>query len=400
MISRFLKFAGFLLIVFCVVDLSYAQDRIILVRSDSTVAKTINGRTVRQVIGSVHWYNPGRELHIYCNTTDIISSEDRYVLKGNVKITDPEKILLSDYMYYRQDKEEAYSPGPFHYTQILDNRQIKSDQGTYFYEEERLLAIGNVVYTDSSRTVFADTIEYFENKEYVNARGNVVINDNEVDGLAVADYVEHYIDSEYTLMTGSPRIVVADTAGADSLYISGLKLEFFGGDSSRFVVTDSAVIEKGNLTAKSMSAVYDQKASVIFLRIDPVIYQGSTEISGIEIDLTIVENTITEVTVRDSAVAFMEADTTGAYDYLRNVLKGSVINLYLEDNRITRILSTRNASSTYYYFYENEPERKYLVSGESIELFFEDGKIVSSKSFHDNLTIIPKYLLTEIRNKK
>jgi len=376
-----------------------AQDMLKLVDPATIESRTVGGKTVTRVFGNVHYYIVERDLHIYCDTSDYYPDEARYVLTGNVKIADPEKALFSDMMFYLNDSKEAYSPGRITVKQFTHNRKLTAQSGSYFYTEKRLYAEGNAIYTDSLRTVYADRVEYFENEDKVFAEGRVRVIDHGNSAAATADSAKYYQQRSYSILAGNPRIAVADTAGSDSLYITGLTIEYFGGDSARFVVTDSAAIQKGALTAKSRVAIYDRAASKIYLRDRPAIIHKSTEVYGRLIDLFVKDNTITEVVASDSATALMQADSSGRYE-LKNILSGKTIHIYLENESITQVIATRNAASTYYNFTEEHKlNGASYDSAEQIILTFENGELVWISISQDNMKYVPRHLLTKIRKR-
>ncbi|MFC1729380.1 LptA/OstA family protein [candidate division KSB1 bacterium] len=398
-----MRYAGITLlaaVTCCVIHSATAlgQDRIELRSSDLGMRESVDGKIVDRVFGNVYWYNPERDLHIYCDTTEFFRNDQRYILLGNVTIVDPEKILRSDKVLYFQDIEEAYIPGPFIYREILHERSLTADRGTYFYGKEQLNAWGNVIYADSVRTLSADSAVYYEAEQIGSVFGNVRIKDNSRDAVADGEFGEYYQKENYTFLTGSPRIAIADSTSSDSLIITGLKMEYFGGDTSRFVVTDSAVITKGSLSAMSRIAIYDRKDSVIYLRDNPRILQDSTRINGTEIDLIVAGETVNEVIVREEAVAVMPADSTGIYD-CENVLSGKTLHFFLEDGEIRKIIASKNAFSDYYQFSQDDLIGKHILSGEQIILYFSNGVVDSLISDFDKSEFVPKRLLPDIKKK-
>ncbi len=376
-------------------EAAFTQSVIRLLRSDRAVTRTVRGNTIHRVIGSVHWYIPERDVNIYCDTTDIFREEQEYILLGNVKIIRPDEILESNKVIYKQEIEEAYSPGNFVITRLENKSELTAETGTYYYEQGKIIAEKNAVYRDSSRILYADRLEYLEEEEFGIGDGNVRIVDLSQDGIATGSHVEYFGKSDSGLLTGSPRIAIADSAGTDSLFVTGIIMEYFGGDSSKFIVTDSVNIRKENLKANSRTATYDKLSSTIFLRDNPRIEQDSTEIFGVAIDLKIENETVSEVIVIDSAVALSPADSTGRYD-LKNLLSGNVIRIFLEDNLIRKITASKNAVSEYYAFSNNELEGKHFLSAEQIILEFKDGKLDRLLSDMDKHKFIPKSLLKEV----
>ncbi|KPK92034.1 hypothetical protein AMJ80_06930 [bacterium SM23_31] len=379
----------------------YAQKNIKLIKSSKTEIRNVGGRTIIRVIGPVHYYVPERNLNIFCDATDNYKDEGLYILSGNVKFIDDEKRLISDIIRYNAVTEEAYSPGPFTYFEFASNRMLQADKGTYFYAENILIAEGNVEYSDSLRRIYADQLEYFEKEKYIDASGNIKCINYEQGAVATARMGKYREKEQYGILTGESRLAIADSAGTDSLFITGKQMEYFGADSIMFIVSDSVAIRKGKIEAYCQQAAYDADASVVYLRINPKIEHESTTIYGREIDLVIRDETLTEVVVSDSAIVLTGADTTGLYD-LKNELKGKVINLYFDGENINKVVAKQNAESEYYSFdNNNELQWKNVSSCGEIVILFKNGytnKIIYSPDVVGE--IIPKSLLPEIKKKR
>ena len=378
----------------------YAQKNIKLLKSNKTEIRTVGDRKIIQIIGPGQYFNPERNLNIFFDTTDVYKDEELYILRGNVEIIDDEKSLMSDMLQYNAITEEAHSPGLFTYFEFESNRMLQADKGTYFYAENILFAEGNVEYSDSMRRLFADQMEYFEEEKHIDASGNIKCIDYEQNAVATATNGEFMEKEQYGILTGEPRLAIADSAGSDSLFITGKQMEYFGADSIRFVVSDSVTIQKSQLEAYCQLAAYDAGASMVYLRLKPKILHESTTIYGREIDLVIRNETLTEVVVRDSAVALMNADTTGQYD-LQNELKGKVITIFFDEENIYKVVATQNAESKYYVFNNNDLQGKNVTSCGQIVIIFENGNVSKTIASPDAIgEFIPKSMLPEIKKKR
>jgi len=390
--------AVLVLIVF--LEAAPAQERIVLKHFDKLDKITIGEKSFHRLTGSVHYYIPEKNLNIYCDTTDYYPDEELYILRGSVKLIDDEKSLMSDMIRYNTITEEAHSPGPFTYFEFESNRMLQADKGTYFYADNILFAERNVEYSDSLRSIYADQMEYFEEEKHIDASGNIKYIDYEQNAVATARNGEFMEKEQYGILTGEPRLAIADSAGSDSLFITGNQMEYFGADSIRFTVSGSVTIQKGKIEAYCQQAAFDVDASMVYLRLNPKIQHESTTMYGREIDLIIRDETLTEVVVRDSAIALMDADTTGLYD-LQNELRGKVINIYLDEENINKVVATQNAESMYYVFNNNDLQGKNITSCGQIVVIFENGNVSKTIASPDAIgEFIPKSQLPEIKKKR
>ena len=382
---------------------SSAQEQVILKKAEQFQGAVVGGKNVTIVVGSVHYYVPGKGLNIFCDTTYVYREDELYILKGNVRLIKDEKSLLSELIRYDAVTGEAHSPGPFTYFEAGEGRSLKADHGTYFYGSDVLKAEDNVVFTDSLHTVYADTLDYFDEGKRITASGNIRFFDHEQNAAGLAQYGKYIEEGKYGMITGDPRIAIADSAGSDSLYIYGRVMEYFGGEGTKYIVSDSVTLQKGALAAYCQQATYDAGASMVYLRVDPMIEQESTEIFGNEIDLVILNGNVIEVLVRDSAVAFTDADTTGQYE-LKNELRGKTIDMYLDGESIYKIVATHNAESIYYRFDPDQQEEligKNVSSSGQIVIFLKDGYLSEIKSVNGIVgKFIPKSRLPDVKKKR
>ncbi|MCH8285884.1 hypothetical protein IIB79_05070 [candidate division KSB1 bacterium] len=379
---------------------SNAQNSVVLINAESLRGVVQDGKDVSLVIGEVHYYIPDKNLDIFCDTTYVYRQEEIYILRGNVKVIDNEKSFISDLLTYNALTEELHSPGRFTYTEFATNRNLTADTGTYYYENNNLYAIGNVVYTDSLRILFADTLDFLDEGFEVIPRGNVRYEDFEQNAVVTSQSGYFRNDENFGFMSGKPRLAVADSANADSLIIAGELMRYFGGDSAKFIVTDSVVIQKGELFAESRLATYDVAASMVYLRHNPKIKRRDTEIFGSEIDLILVENELTEIVVRDSAYVLTDADTSGTYD-LKNVIRGKTITIHFANEEIYKIVAIQNAESEYYDFDDTELRGKSVSLSGQIVILIDDGKVTSINLSNGALqNFIPKNMLPGLIKKK
>ncbi len=396
--SWFILVAGLILAVFS--GPLQGQDRILLKKADEVAGQTIDGQNATLVIGSVHFFVPERNLDIYCDTTFIFSETSTYILSGNVQLIDTVRVLHSDKVHYNMVTEIAFSPGPFLYTEPVTNRILTADSGKYYYKDRVLVAEKNVRYREGFRELRANKMDYREVAQEVRAEGDVLFYDLVRNVTATSQYGEYFQNEGYGKFTGGPLIVQPSIIGTDTMYISGKTMEYFGGNESRFVVTDSVSIIRCSVEGLSNKATYEFDQSKVVLEDNPMILHESTEIYGSQIDLLLQNNVLKEVVVIDSAVAYTVADTSGRYS-IKNELHGKIINIFLKDERIERIVAIQNAESIYYSFENNELQGKNVSSSGQITILLENGQLNEIKSVNRVIgEFTPASMLPEISNRK
>ncbi len=374
MIRLLSKYAFILLIVCFYTSYGICQDVIKLISSESMNLQRTPQGMITIVKGPVHYYLPDEDLNIYCDETEVHESKNLYILKGNVLIEDPDKTLQSNLIEYSELTKIAYSPGAF---VLRDSAgELSADKGEFDYEKNILRANGNVEYLSESKTLDADSIIYHQEEEMAFAFGSIRLSEFEQNAVGYGEFAEVYLDRDNGRLHGDPRIAIADTADTDSLYIFGEYLEYFGGDSSKFIVTNNGRFIKGEIEAVCDSALYEDRNEMIYLRKNPRILYRMNRVVGEEIDLYLKEREIDRVLVSKNAVAYSPSDTTGIIKK-DNELKGNTITLYFIDKIVNKVVASQNAESLYYIVQDGVLSGKHLVTGEQIIFNFVDGEFNS-----------------------
>ncbi|MFC1493401.1 LptA/OstA family protein [candidate division KSB1 bacterium] len=353
---------------------AYCQDVIRLISSESTSMQRTQNGMITTFKGPVHWFIPEEDMHIYCDETEVREYEDLYVLKGNVLIEDPDKTLQSELIEYSELSKIAYSPGAFVLRDSVG--EMSAERGKFDYEKNIIRANGNVKYLSELRTLDADSMVYFQDEEKVLVFGNIRLFEFEQNAAGYGEYAEVLLDQDYGRLQGDPRIAIADTSDTDSLYIYGEELEYFGGDSSKFIVRNNARFIKGEIEAVCDSALYDSENEMIYLRLEPRIYYRSNRVIGDEIDLYLKDRELDKVLVSNNAVAYSPSDTTGTVKN-DNELRGNTITLYFIDKIVNKVVASQNAESLYYIVQDGVLAGKHHVRGEQIIFNFVDGEFNS-----------------------
>ncbi|MCB0711493.1 MAG: hypothetical protein KDD67_04095 [Ignavibacteriae bacterium] len=192
---------------------------------------------------------------------------------------------------------------------LSDSGRIHADRLTYWRATEQSFAVGNIrlVSLKDSSLLTCDTLRHKPQVETF-ATGHVALTSEKESAVLTGDSLQHLPSKDYTVVTGSPKLVQADstvrpllpssegtvdstslppdssgTAQAptnldtiqrgDSLFtvkrdtteITAQKLERFAGDRKEFVATGNARMKRGDLEARSGIARFFDDEEVIAL---------------------------------------------------------------------------------------------------------------------------------------
>ncbi|MGE3800975.1 MAG: OstA-like protein [Candidatus Kapaibacterium sp.] len=190
---------------------------------------------------------------------------------------------------------------------ISDSGRINADRLTYWRATEQSYAVGNIrlLSLKDSSLLTCDTLRHKPKVETF-ATGHVVLTSEKESAVLTGDSLQHLPAKDYTVVTGSPRLIQADSTvrpllpssegivdtlppdssditraptnldtiqRGDSLFtiqrdtteITALKLERFTGDRKEFVATGNARMKRGDLEARSGIARFFDEEEVIAL---------------------------------------------------------------------------------------------------------------------------------------
>ncbi len=393
MYTSLLKYSSILFAIFALSSDLFAQNIYRVESADDVTQRVRNGQTVLTAKGNVHMIDAENNANVYCDELVNYRDSGFYILKGNVQFEDADKILSSQFINYDEKTGLAVSPGEFYYEDSTG--VLTAETGQYDYKKDILRAEGKVYYRSDVRELRSRTLEYFKEEEKANLVGDIHYIDNEQHAIAFGDTADLNLKDDYGKIYGSPRLIIADTSSTDSLYINGEIMEYFGGDSSKFIVTDQVDFMKGELSGTCNKAEFNETSSMIYLRIQPEIFSDDTRMTGDEIDLYLKDKEPEKVVVTNNAVAYTAADSTGNIKK-DNELKGKTLTLLFEDKIIYRVIASQNAESLYYIVENGKLMDVHTVSGEQIILDFKDGKVKKITAEND---IRGKYLIGTKKGK-
>ncbi len=127
----FLLFAG----------ISFAQEKIELKKSDKLTGKTVDGKSIREAIGNVHFVQGN--VDVYCNEAIQFIDDNKVELRGNVKIYQDTLSLFTSKATYYGNEKKAICEGSV--TLKDKNATLRADNGVYFFNDAKAIFNGDVI---------------------------------------------------------------------------------------------------------------------------------------------------------------------------------------------------------------------------------------------------------------
>ncbi len=184
--------------------------------------------------------------------------------------------------------------------------RIRSDSAVVHEEQGRNVLVGNVRFTSEGRDLTATNADWYNREGRLFARGNVVFRDlsagTEVRGdtLTYLDDQRGTRDELVTVWGGRPSAVLpteaADGETGDPYRVVANRLRFMG---ERYFWGDGAVeVDRGELTARADSLVYDRQSGSLILNRDAEVVRGEVSARGGNLNLTFVDGTLRQLVAR------------------------------------------------------------------------------------------------------
>ncbi|HRE42056.1 MAG TPA: OstA-like protein [Ignavibacteria bacterium] len=419
-------------------SLTYAQDVIELKNSDKLTGKVIDGKSVREAEGNVHFVQGN--INVYCNSATQYIDENRLVLSGNVRIyQDTLTLLTSRGVYYGNDKRAI---GEGSVTLKDPNATLTANRGTYFFNDakadfkgnvkvenkdyiitsneliyfrntEDSFAKGNVVViTDSavikadfidflkrsgitnayinaqidsdSTIINADTLKNFSFEKKSNASGNVKIKNLSNNVLLIGNYAENFEVTNYSYISGNASLIQVENF-IDSLFIYSDKMEAYRNLPEYYKASGNVEIIRNDFLSKSGYAYYFIETETVALQDKPVLWQNNSQMTGDSIYAELPGKVLQKITVNkiqespNSSESFLISisDSVNFTDRY-NQVAGNKIEILFENEKLKDVNVYNNSKSIYFVYDESgKANGVNRVTGENMNIIFDnDEKVI------------------------
>jgi lipopolysaccharide export system protein LptA len=350
-----------------------AQRRTIEVENaDSLVGRVIEGMEVRELIGNVRFSQ--ERVHVACDRALQFIESGRVDLTGNVVVHDDSVVLSAPRGVYHRDERRAEA---FDEVDLYDGHvRISSRYGQYFVNPRIASFRSDVRVRDTSSTLIADSLTWFRDERRSEALGAVVV-ENADDHVTIrGGRFENTVRPPYSRMTVDPVLVQFDTTGAgriETLVVRSRVMESFRDSVRRLVASDSVEIARGSLSGIGGRAVFFTEGDSINLRSTPVVWYGTSQITGDSMNIYLDRRRLREVLVMGNAVAGSQADPRrpGRFDQMT----GQTMRMEFEAQELQRIHVDVRAISIYHLFDDTTANGLNRTSGDRLVVRFRDRKV-------------------------
>lgn len=331
-----------ILIIFLNPKFVFTQSGLELIHADKQVTKEVNGESLHMFEGNIHFRQD--TLEMYCHDAVLFEEKNKLEFSGAVQITDGHRRL-----------------------QALRIDYFTKDRIAYCYNRVRIKTL--------SDSMYAEYLKYNFKTDEAEAEKNIYIYNAENDVQIWGQYGIYNPNTKHNRIRENARFTKVDTSSGDTLNITALQLEYFGGENKRAVAIDSVEILQGALKAICDSAVYYTETELVSLFESPFAWYEDNRLSGKYMDAQFDSLKLKEIIVTEEAKAVSIVDSINNKE---NILTGNVIHFIIESNKPKIVTAMENATSIYYLQTEDKKDQgcNYATS-DTILVYFVEGKLDS-----------------------
>lgn len=417
-----------------------AQERVELKHADQLSGKTVDGKTVREVSGNVHFIQGN--INVYCNSATQFVDENRVVLigdvrilqdtlsiftsrgtydgnskvatgeggvtlrdpnatlranrgtytfndgkavfTGNVIIVNPTYQITSSALTYMRFSEDSYARGDV--TVTTDSAIIKAESIDFLKRQGKTVAFQNASINSDSTLITADTLTNFDFEDKSFANGNVTIVNLKNNATVKGDIAENYERNNYSKISGNVRSMQIETENnkSDTTFIYSNFMEAFRNSPETYTATENVEIIRGDFAAKCGHAVYFRDDETAALSIDPIVWQDNSQMTGDSIFAELPGERLQTIYVKklvgleNSKFSFLiTQNEEPGFDDRYDQVSGTDITMRFENDKIDQVDVTENANSIYFLYENNLANGLNKAEGDNMFIYFNDDEKVS-----------------------
>ena len=299
---------------------------------------------------------------------------DIAVFQNNVVLNNKDFDLYSDTLKYETVKKIAYILGPSDI--IQDSTRLYSEYGWYNTIKENAKLIDNSHIRDlAGRRLSADTLFYNQKTGEAEGFTNVALRDSAQSLLLNGGYGIYNEKTNKGFVINKATVI--DFSSTDSTFITSDTIFY---DSSDYVTHLKAYynVQTWNIDFQSLcdSLYYNSKDSTAQMFGNPILWNGSNQITGETIKMYTKGENVDKVEIIGNAFLYSKDDTIAI-----NQVSGKIITAYLEDGKLYKAHVNGNAISVYFVEEDSdstktETPKDYVginrAESSELHIYFED----------------------------
>jgi len=316
----------------------------------------------REYIGNVR-FQQGNVI-VTCDRALHYNALNRADLYGHVKVIQGTMTLLAPFASYDGNNFTTDAHGGV--TVIDGNRTIKSARVSYSTKAHVATFVDSVRVTDDSTRIWADTVIHERDTRINRAMGRVVISDSVGTAWLSGHRAYHDQNRGYMQITGDASAWQWDLDEPDTMHIRADTLETWRGDSASYLASGNAEMVRGSVSARSQWMKYGMDSGIIMLEQDPILWSDSLLLKSDTIRVDAPGRVLHRITGTGNAIMVNRTDTIHSDRF--DQISGREIVISIVGDTVRKLTAVDNAKSIYF---RTEDER-----GEGVARFTSDTIIV------------------------
>ncbi|KAA6350197.1 LPS-assembly protein LptD [termite gut metagenome] len=267
------------------------------------------------------------------------------VFNHEVQLENPRFTLTSDTLKYNTQSKVATILGPSNI--VSDNNHIYSERGVYNTSSDQAELLDRSVLTNEGKQLTGDSLFYDRHAGYGEAFENVQLNDTVNKNMLTGNYCFYNEQTGESFATN--RAVAIDYSQGDSLFMHADTLRM----NTYYQETDSMYrimkayykvrIYRTDVQGVCDSLIFNSKDSCLTMYEDPVLWNGTRQLLGEEIKMYMNDSTIDWAHVVNQALMVEQKDSIHY-----NQVSGKEIKAYFEEKDLRKVDVISNVKLVFY----------------------------------------------------
>lgn len=295
------------------------------------------------------------------------------VFNYNVKLVNPQFTLTSDTLRYNTATKIADIVGPSDI--YSDQNHIYSELGTYNTVTGKADLYNRSVITNEGKQLTGDTLFYDRNSGVGEAFSNMVMTDTINKNMMTGDYGYYNDKTKYAFAT--KKAVAVDYSQGDSLFLHAdtLMMVTFHLDTDSMFREMRAFHKvrffRTDLQGTADSLVFSSKDSCLTMYHDPILWNDKQQLVGEKILIYMNDSTVDWAHIINQALSVEELDST-----MYNQVSGKEMKAYFRDGQMHKTEVEGSVRVVYYPMDSDSTLIGMNVSETSkLEVYLQDQKI-------------------------
>jgi lipopolysaccharide export system protein LptA len=268
-----------------------------------------------------------------------------YRLEGNAYFEDSTKAVHADTILYDENRKQYDFRGKPRFADRNSPQAVTADFSTYDEAANTMRFRRNVVVEDSTKTLYADSLDYNRTTRLGQARGHVVWRDSAENSSLICGALDYNDSTGYLLAYRRPELVFLIDSDSLWLWADTLRseLDSAGAETRTLYGYRHVQVYKSDLQAISDSLVFRSRDSVFTFFQDPVLWADTSQFTADTLTVGLKNKKI------DFVQLFHRAFIVNRPDSLyHNQIKGDDIHVRFSDGEARTMRVFREGEAVYY----------------------------------------------------